>query len=287
MMLNRRNRKKWPPHLEWQVKQRHKGVAQKVNMPMAACSSNSSKSCPLHYGPQRKNTEPKSSHPAKLDGSSDRENRDTDSGSAAGIEKNEKHGQFQTDPQHAAELTETGATHWRLQQRHQRCRSFLPRMWRTQYCSQNTSEHKRSRRARRKTFTTKARKLHQLAQPQNILKQCTITHGRYKRLTIPIIHWKSEWQWVRKHNSVHNQGPRASRPLTNTESTRAQQRCDMNKELNLTIQAAMHIVTKHEASDLSSTLNKTNWQWEWQTMPSGSLHCQCGQGSADLDKKEP
>ena len=111
-------------------------------------------------------------------------------------------------------------------------------------------------------------------------ENCTTTHGRYmhgryRQSPVTILHWKSEsakhafethiykrynkqfpvtiWDTNNKTVYFGNQPHRISfTPQTS----------DMERDLNLTIKAALHILTNHEASNLAKTWNKIAVKWQ-------------------------
>ena len=100
-------------------------------------------------------------------------------------------------------------------------------------------------------------------------------HGRYKRSQITIIHWKEDWakqafenyvyKWYNKRNPVRIWDRNNQTVYYGNEPHRISfvpQTSDMEREINLTIQAALHIVTKHEGSDLANSWNKVAVKWQ-------------------------
>ena len=100
-------------------------------------------------------------------------------------------------------------------------------------------------------------------------------YGRYKRSPITIMHWKDEWAkhtfetyiykrynkhypvtiWDKDDNTVYyGSQPHRISFLPQTS--------DMEREINLTIQAALHIVTKYEQSDLANSWSKVAVKWQ-------------------------
>ena len=100
-------------------------------------------------------------------------------------------------------------------------------------------------------------------------------HGKYKRSPITIIHWKEEWakhsfetyiyKRFNKHYPVTIWDKDDNTIYYGTQPHRISfvpQTSDMEREINLTIQAALHIVTKHEQSDLANSWNKVAVKWQ-------------------------
>lgn len=92
-------------------------------------------------------------------------------------------------------------------------------------------------------------------------------HGRYKRSQITIIHWKEDWakqtyenyvatlQVVQQTQPSQNLGQEQSNSILRQRATRNQLCATdrMEREINLTMQAPLHIVAKRQGSDLANS----------------------------------
>lgn len=103
-------------------------------------------------------------------------------------------------------------------------------------------------------------------------------HGRYKRSPVTIIHWQAGWakhtsetymyklfKRYNKHNPV-TVWDRKNKTLYYGNQPHGinfvPQTSEMEREINLTIHAALHIVTKDEHSDLASTWHRVAVKWQ-------------------------
>ena len=118
------------------------------------------------------------------------------------------------------------------------------------------------------------------AEKAGVRSQFTATHGRYmyrryKKSPITILHWQSEWAkntfesyiykhynkwhpvtiWDWKNNMVYH-GQEFHR------ISFAPQTSEMERQVNLTMQAALHILTKSEQSDLAGSWNRLAAKWQ-------------------------
>ena len=99
--------------------------------------------------------------------------------------------------------------------------------------------------------------------PPHMTDTCTAD----TRSQITIVHWKEDWEkqafehyvynkWCNKRNAVRFWDTNNQTVYYGNEQHRISfvpQTSDMEREINLTIQAARHIVTKHEGSDLANS----------------------------------
>ena len=99
-------------------------------------------------------------------------------------------------------------------------------------------------------------------------------YGKYNGSPIAIIQWKEKWakhsfetyiyKRFNKHYPVTIQDKDDNVIYYGTQPHRISfvpQTSDMEREINLTIQAALHIVTQHEQSDLANSWNKVAVKW--------------------------
>ena len=115
-----------------------------------------------------------------------------------------------------------------------------------------------------------------VSQKAGVANQCATTHGRYmygryKPSPVTIRHWESEWAKHTFENYIYKRYNKRN-PVTiwdkssNTvyfgnqphPSSFMPQTSDMERDINLTIQAALHIVTKNPDSDLANSWNKVS-----------------------------
>jgi len=117
-------------------------------------------------------------------------------------------------------------------------------------------------------------------QKAGVANQFATTHrrymyGRYKPSPVTIIRWESEWAKHTFENYIYKRYNKRN-PVTIWDKSNytvyfgnqphrisfMPQTSDMERDINLTIQAALHIVTKNPDSDLANSWNKVSAKWQ-------------------------
>ena len=117
-------------------------------------------------------------------------------------------------------------------------------------------------------------------QKAGVANQFATTHGRYmygryKPSPATIICWESEWAKHTFENYIYKRYNKRN-PVTIWDKSNytvyfgnqphrisfMPQTSDMERDINLTIQAALHIVTKNPDSDLANSWNKVSAKWQ-------------------------
>ena len=101
-------------------------------------------------------------------------------------------------------------------------------------------------------------------------------YGRYMQSPVSIIHWQSEKAkadfeyytyrkfnkrypatiWDRNTKTVYHHSGEAHRIIFTTQVS------EMERDINLVVQAALHIITKHDESDLANSWGKVAVKWQ-------------------------